>query len=88
MPVRCGTQPDWLKYCQQEVCCTSYSRDAIDPASETGQPSLPFTQLITTLFRFVTTEAMGNLSVNQTRGHSVHKWLLVFPQWGSVEMTL
>ena len=43
---------------------------------------------ITTLFRFVTTEATGNLSVNRTRGHSVHKWLLVFPQWGSVEMTL
>ena len=31
---------------------------------------------------------MGNLSVNRTRGHSVHEWLLVFPQWGSVEMTL
>ena len=31
---------------------------------------------------------MGNLSVNRTRGHSVHKWLLVFPQWGSVEIDL
>ena len=46
-----------------------------------------FPQKITTLFWFVTTEAMGNLSVNWTRGHSVHKWLLVLPQWGSVEMT-
>ena len=44
--------------------------------------------MITTLFWFVTTEAMGNLSVNWTKGHSVRKWLLVFPQWGSVEMTL
>ena len=37
-----------------------------------------FPQKITTLFWFVTTEAMGNLSVNWTRGHSVHKWLLVW----------
>ena len=29
---------------------------------------------------------MGKIYVNQNRGHSSYKWLLVFPQWGCVEL--
>ena len=41
----------------------------------------PSPQIITHL-RVFTTQAMVNLSVNQTRGRSSHKWLLVFSTVG------
>ena len=52
----------------------------LTPGAWVSKLSLPL-KIITHLLVF-TTQAMVNLSVNQTRGHSCHKWLLVFSAVG------